>query len=190
MPPKQRFTRKEVIDAALNLVRKNGIGAVTARAVAEALGSSSRPIFTIFTNMEDLIDEVYHEAKKIYNEYVKRGLAYEIPFKGVGQEYIKFAVEEPKLFSLLFMTENGKIPDTKSALAELDDNSSDILSTIKEQYGLNEEASRTLYLESWIFTHGIATLLAKDVCTFTGEEISSMLTDVCQGIIMKKRLKD
>ena len=38
-------------------------------------------------------------AKALYKEYVNKGLTTEPPFKGVGTQYILFAVNEPKLFS-------------------------------------------------------------------------------------------
>ena len=31
MPPKAKFTREEIVNAGLNIVRKRGMGAVTAR---------------------------------------------------------------------------------------------------------------------------------------------------------------
>ena len=51
MPPKAKFTREEIITSALQIVRENGIADVTARELGERLGSSARPIFTVFENM-------------------------------------------------------------------------------------------------------------------------------------------
>ena len=52
MPPKCRFTREQIIQAALELTAEKGIGALTARSLAQRLGSSAKPIFGLFTNME------------------------------------------------------------------------------------------------------------------------------------------
>ena len=41
MPPKPRFTREEIVDAALDIVSRKGIEALTARELGEALGSSA-----------------------------------------------------------------------------------------------------------------------------------------------------
>ena len=51
MPPKPKFTKEEIVTAALNITREKGIDAVTAREIAAKLGSSARPIFTVFRNM-------------------------------------------------------------------------------------------------------------------------------------------
>lgn len=58
MPPKPRFTREEIVAAALDIVSRQGIEALTARELGEVLGSSARPIFTVFRSMEELQQEV------------------------------------------------------------------------------------------------------------------------------------
>lgn len=46
MAPKNKFTREEMITAALKIVRRNGAGSLTAKAIADELGISTRPVFT------------------------------------------------------------------------------------------------------------------------------------------------
>ena len=62
MPPKAKFTKKEVIAAALEMVKENGIENLTARALGERLGSSARPVFTLFDGMEEIKAEVINAA--------------------------------------------------------------------------------------------------------------------------------
>ena len=95
MPPRVRFRKEEIIDAALRIARSRGIDAVTAREVAGELRVSVGPIFTWFETMQQLRTEVYELAKVCYREYIERGLAGPVPFLGVGQESIRFAREEP-----------------------------------------------------------------------------------------------
>ena len=64
MPPKPKFTREQVVDAALELVSKKGIEALTARELGAQLGSSACPIFTAFKNMEELQKEIQTAAMK------------------------------------------------------------------------------------------------------------------------------
>jgi len=47
MPPKPKFTREEVVDTAIELIKDKGIEALTARELGAKLGSSARPIFTV-----------------------------------------------------------------------------------------------------------------------------------------------
>ena len=94
----------EIIEAAVGITRTKGIDAVTAREVGRVLGVSSRPLFTYFDTVEELKRAVYLYAKELYKGYVKDGLKAEIPFLGVGQQYLRFAKEEPNLYKYLFLT--------------------------------------------------------------------------------------
>ena len=51
MPPKPKFTREKITEAALNIIRTRGAESLTARELGKALGSSPCPIFTLFAFM-------------------------------------------------------------------------------------------------------------------------------------------
>lgn len=178
MPPKAKFTKEEITIAALEIVRTDGFEALTSRELGTRLGSSARPIFTVFHNMEEVQQAVVESARMLYKEYVNRGLKEEHPFKGVGTQYILFSVHEPKLFQLLFMSEQPQKPDLSGVLPLVEESYEEILLAIQGEYGIGELLAEKLYHHLWIYTHGIATLCATKMCCFTGDEISSMITEV------------
>ena len=183
MPPKAKFSREEIIDAAINIVREDGFDALTSRALGTKLGSSARPMFTVFQNMEEVQQEVIITAKQKYREYISKGLSQDLAFKGVGMEYILFSINEPKLFQLLFMTEQSQIPDLTGVLPLIDDSYEQILRSIQSGYEIDKSSAEILYRHLWIYTHGIATLCATNMCRFTDEEVSSMIRQVCISIL-------
>ena len=183
MPPKAKFSKEEITKAALTIVREEGFDSLTSRALGAKLGSSARPIFTVFQNMEEVQQSVIQEAKKRYKEYVQKGLSQKPAFKGVGMQYILFAINEPKLFRLLFMNEHKQIPGLTDVLPSIDDNYERILSSIQRNFGIDSVSAVKLYRHLWIYTHGIATLCATNMCRFTGEEISEMMTEVCVSLL-------
>lgn len=178
MPPKAKFSREEIVEAALEIVRAEGFDALTSRTLGAKLGSSARPIFTVFKNMEEVQQAVIDAAKILYREYVQKGLSENPAFKGVGTQYILFSVNEPKLFQLLFMAEHKQVPDLSNVLPLIDESYEQILLSVRNGYGLDEACAEKLYRHLWIYTHGIATLCATGMCRFTGEEISGMMTEV------------
>ena len=115
MPPKVKFQKEEIVNAALSVARRSGMDAVTAREVAKELNVSVGPIFTWFETMEQLKAEVFGRAKEIYRAYIERGLAGSIPFLEVWRQYLRFAREEPQLYRLLFLTR----PDNVNGGGEL-----------------------------------------------------------------------
>lgn len=183
MPPKAKFTREQITRASLEIIREQGMKSLTARTLAKQLGSSSCPIFTVFENMEEVQQSVVEAAKACYKGYVERGLAATPAFKGVGTQYILFAIQEPRLFQLLFMSEQTAVPSLDGVLPLIDESYEKILASIMEGYGLDIKAAEKLYRHLWIYSHGIATLCATEMCRFTGEEISEMITEVCISLL-------
>lgn len=185
MPPKSKFTKEEIADAALAEVERNGFDALTARTLASALGSSPRPIFTVFSGMDEVCAAVIDSANKLYNGYVDEGLKNDVPFRGVGGAYLRFAHEHPKLFMLLFMREQKEQLDERGVLNVIDQNAEKILQSVMNYYGLERGTAERLYMHLWVYTHGIATAVATKVCTFTDEK--AMLTE--EFVAMMEHIK-
>ena len=189
MPPKAKFTRAEIIDAGLAILRKRNMAAVTAREIGHFLGSSPRPIFTVFESMAEVIEGIEQKAREIYSDYIRQGLEQDIAFKGVGKAYIRFSMEEPKLFQLLFMQKRTDETDIHRILPEIDENYSVILQSITDQYPVSTEDAVILYRHLWIYSHGIATLCATSMCRFSDEKMEEMLTEVFRALLIE-RLKE
>ena len=190
MPPKAKFTKEQIIFAAMDVVRQNGAEALTARSLADALGSSPRPIFTVFESMEEVKSEVKTAVKKLYEGYMDKAMAGEKPFKGSGMGYICFAKNEPEFFRLLFMSKQSAELNLGNVLNGIDDYSRMILQSVQKTFGFGLETSSEIYLHLWIYTHGIASLIVTGVCNFTDEEISYMLSQVCGAIVEKFKRED
>ena len=185
MPPKAKFTKNEIINAGLEIVRRDGFEALTARALGAELGSSARPVFTVFESMEEVQNEVISAARSLYGAYQERGLNERNAFKGSGLGYIRFAAEQPKLFQLLFMKEAQAVPDLDNVLRQIDEYYDKIIAAVQSEYGFCHSTAKKLYLHMWIYSHGISVLLATNVCKFTENESSDMLYEVCSGLIRK-----
>ena len=186
MPPKAKFTKEDIVRVGLEILRKSDISYVTAREIGKYLKSSARPIFTLYTSMTEVIEDIEKEAKKIYSSYVQDGLKKDFAFKGVGQAYIAFAIKEPKLFQLLFMKKQGKDIGVNKILPEIEENYDAIVDSITDNYPVSKETAVDLYRHLWIYSHGIATLCATSMCSFTAEEIGEMITEVFKALLTKR----
>ena len=186
MPPKAKFTKEDIVRVGLEILRTSDISCVTAREIGKHLKSSARPIFTLYASMAEVIEDIEKEAKKIYSSYVQDGLKKDLAFKGVGQAYIAFAIKEPKLFQLLFMKKQDKNIGVSKILPEIEENYDAIVSSISDNYPVSKETAVDLYRHLWIYSHGIATLCATSMCSFTGEEIGEMITEVFKALLTKR----
>ncbi len=179
MPPKFKFTREKIINSAVDIVRKNGISALTARALAAELSSSAKPVFGLFQNMEEVQTEVLRSADSLYQAYVQKamkGNRYP-PYKASGIAYIQFAKEEKELFKLLFMRDR-----TGEAITENREAVRPMLNLIMQNLGINEDEAYLLHIELWVYVHGIATMMATSYLNWDMDFVSKSLTDVYEGL--------
>lgn len=184
MPPKPKFTKEEIIAAALGVVSASGMQALTAKSLGNALHTSATPIFTVFSSMQEVTDGVKAAAMERFESYAHK-IGTDTPiFKQVGMQMILFAKEEPQLYQLVFMSQNSDVKSFEDIYAHLGSVAEECLDTIQKDYGLSIEAAKTLFEHSWIHTYGIATLCATGMCDFTKEEISGMLTQDFTAMMM------
>ena len=179
MPPKIKVTKENILSAAVELVRECGAEALNARALAKKLGSSTQPIFSNYTSMEELKQEVIKSAEGIYKNYLNADMekGEYPPYKASGMSYIRFAGEQQELFKLLFMRvrTDEQIPDSFDGI-------NPIIEIIQRNTGLDRKAAELLHLEMWSCVHGIAVMTATGFLKLDTVTVSQMLTDIYSGL--------
>lgn len=182
MAPRNKFSRDEMIERAVQVVRKQGIGALTAKSLANELGVSTQPVFTCFHTIEEVRREVVNAAKILYDDYVKEGLCNDIPFLGFGMHYIRFAKEEPELYRLLFLsTDQG---EGNSALEEMNASLELVTDSMQETYHIDAKTAERYFRDMWLVAHSLATLIVTGSCPYTDQEIGRILTGFSIGHCM------
>lgn len=175
MPPKPKFTKEEIIAAALRVISRKGIDALTAQALGQELGSSARPIFTVFRNMEEVHQEVRIAALKHFEQFAEKAIHYTPAFKQFGMQMILFALEEPHLYQLLFMEGDGQTHRFEEVFTNLGEPAGVCIGILQKEYGLTEAEAMALFRHVWIYTYGVGSLCATGMCRFTEEEINDLL---------------
>lgn len=156
MAPKVKHTREAIIRAGLEVVRDRGPAGLTARNIAERLGSSVQPIYRTFAAMDALSAEVGAAASRIALSYAREAEDEESAFLAIGLGYLEFSRAEPNLFHLLpaggfrLWSPTG----TDWPLFELLDKMrrDDFIAE------LSEEALQRLLRDMFIYTHGLSAL--------------------------------
>jgi AcrR family transcriptional regulator len=182
MPPKPKFTKEQIVECALGIARDSGVEAITAQEVGSRLGTSTRPMFTYFGTVEDLREAATASARDLYDSYAEEGLGMTPAFKGYAMAYIRFAAEEPSLFRLLFMHKAGG--STLVDFLDREGHYEQVLQAVEETFGLERDRASWLYENLWLYAHGIATVSATEVVSFTEAEISEKLGTLCHAMLM------
>ena len=179
MPPKVKITKEDIINIAVDIVRKNGAQAINARTIASALNCSTQPVFSNFATMEELRLAVVDQADVLCQAYMKREVesGKYPPYKANGMAYIRFAKEEMELFKLLYMRDRSA-----ETIPEETDVSNQMETIIQNNTGLEGSDKKLFHLEMWAYVHGIATMIATGFFDLDWDLISRMLTDSYQGL--------
>ena len=156
MPPTVRFTRDAVLHAACQLMRREGMEALNARAIAKELGGSTQPIFRLFTNMEDLHRELILYVARQFQAHAEADMTQsDSPYIQLCTTYLLYGRDEPELFKLLFMRDRvseGQYSDQT--------NFDLVFNIIKKETPLDDETALRFFERTWLFIHGLAVCIA------------------------------
>lgn len=184
MPPKPKFTKDEIVAAALELVAQRGAEGLTARELGKALGSSAWPIFTVFRSMEELQGEVRAAAMRRFESFALQTQPDMPLFKQVGMRMVLFGAREPKLYQLLFMQEDRSAASFDDVFGALGDTAQLCIEAIGRDYGLSGAKARALFEHVWIYTFGVGALCATGVCHFSEAELGKMLSTEFRAMML------
>ncbi len=105
MPPKTRFERSDIIEAAFEIAREEGLEAVKARRVADKLGSSVAPIYNNFETIDELVRAVVEHVLAISRSLLAEQQGNSV-FENIGRASLIFARTYPVLVRDLMLTPN------------------------------------------------------------------------------------
>lgn len=166
MPPTVRFTREAVLNAAFQLVRRDGPSALNARAVAKELGGSTQPIFRLFSGMEELYSEVVALADQTFCSHTNEAaMNSNNPYLSICMSYLHFAREETQLFKLLFMRDrvtDGSVGREYSHAWGCP--------VIIASIHVDQETAWKLYERTFFYVHGVAVCIATQYIPCMPEE--------------------
>ena len=155
MPPKPKFTKEEVAAAALEIVKQDGVAALTARNLGTRLGASARPIFTAFKSMEEVKWAARELAMREFEDYASDYRDYTPAFKRIGMLMVSYAIHEPELFKLLFMQEHPGGLSFRDSIKELGSLENICVTLIQEDYQLTQAEANTLFEQAWVHAFGL-----------------------------------
>jgi AcrR family transcriptional regulator len=173
MPPKPTIEKQAILNAAISLVREQGMESVNARRIASFLNCSTKPLFRVYENMEALKQDVITQLNINYNTFMEARISKDNRLLTQAIAYIEFARQERNIFNTLFM---NKTCEGKSIEEILDAewNQPSIINT-QEITGLSLEHARSLFRDVWLYSHGIATQIASDDINLPYEEVTELV---------------
>ena len=187
MPPNFKFKKNEIIQAAFDIVRKQGWKGLSARAVAKTLNASSKPIYAYFQSMAELEEEVVKKAVDLLYEYMIRERTSD-PWHDHGIGYAMFGLDEKELF--LAATDKMHIDHYREYGQIIWDTLTSSLSDYPPFSGLTDEQIYKIQLTRWLMAHGLAVQAATQPHgIFSKEDIVDIMQTGSDAIISGMRIQ-
>jgi AcrR family transcriptional regulator len=172
------FTSEAIVQAAFALTRERGWAAVSARSIAKKLGSSTMPIYSTMKSMEEIERLVRARAESVLSDCQRRPYT-DNPVQNLAIGYVAFARDEKNLFRFLYVDrpvaatlENDREGAGQASEAQA---SAEVAAHLPE--GLRMSLQDQRVLKSWIFTHGLASLVGNGVLDLPDEKIRDLLLE-------------
>ncbi len=180
MPAKKQITREMILDAAMALLRTEGIDAVQVRSLAKYLHCSTQPIYLSFSGMDALRTALNADAVALFLQALRDG-SNGTPPRLYGMPYIRFAGAEKKLFQFLFLRPNA-FSELRASLAPV---MQDEIGRLMQRCSLDYDMAHHLHDQLWMHTHGIASMLATDFCVWDMDKVARMVAD-CEADLCRR----
>lgn len=189
MPPIKKFSKEKIIDVTYELLKNEGIENINVRRIAKELNGSVHLIYHNFSNMDELLNEVYKKIYIKYQDIIKNAKNDDKPYLAKGLAYIKFAYEYPEFYKIIFMQES-KMDIEKFMMSDIETIKNVILS-INKKFDIKKEDLIEFHKKIWIFTHGLASLIVTKTINFNEEKIKKILIDTVNEMFIgyKERKK-
>lgn len=186
MAPKSKFTKDQIIDAAFDIARTEGIDRITIRKVAEKLGSSIAPIYVNFKEVDELIQEVIKKTFAISKQLLMEQNTGH-PFHDIGVASLRFAKEYSVLFRDLVMKKNDHMSDHNNEMGML----VEMMKQDPELEGLTDGELMTILLKMKIFQTGLSVMVANELLPddFDEQKMIHILNSTAKDIIAAAQMR-
>lgn len=187
MPPKTKITEEMIVNAAFEIARESGWEHINARSVAERLGCSTQPVMYCFATVEELKRAVYAKLDRFHAEYLMN-IRDDDVMLGIGLNYIRFAIDEPRLFRFLFQSGYA----VEHSLLEMVDSPelAPVLEMISGAMEMNMKQTKDVFITLAMFVHGYASIIANNGLEYDEKVVTAHLERVYTGAVLAAKQSD
>lgn len=165
--------KKIIINTAILMVKKYGWDSLNARSLAKELGMSTKPLYRIYSGMDEIKNDLYEAIYKIYDEFITKRIDNKNALVTLCVAYVEFAKENKNLFNCLFLSNNLNWKTIDDVLNEKWNQSTIINLVNKHGYSFDE--AKSLFMHLWTYANGLASLIATNDMEIEAKDIIKKL---------------
>lgn len=192
MTARVSIPEEKIIQAALDLIREGGWEKVSARGIANRLGSSTMPIYSAIGSMDQLRMNASIAARRLLSDAQRVGRTGN-PVLDLAVGQVVFAKDEPRLFRFIVESQHAMREQViKASREERDKGGIGDLAAVRERLEsfsapINAEE---FVMQSWIYTSGLAFLVSEGNLDLDETQIEAYLSNAGAAFYFFHKNKD
>ena len=163
------LTKETITKKAVVIINKYGWEHLNVRKLAKELKISTKPLYRIYSGMNEIKADVYKEIYKQYDEFITSRVDNKNALVTLCVAYVEFAKKYKNLFISMFLSNNLSWNSIDDVLNEKW-NQGAIINLVNKQ-GYSFEEAKNLFMHVWLYSNGLATLIATNQITLDDKEI-------------------
>jgi AcrR family transcriptional regulator len=179
--------KKELMEAGINCVAKEGVEALSLRKLAGVCGVSHAALYTHFTNKDDFLEKMQNYITENFSKELEKAIAksksQESILMDLGKAYLHFFVKNHNYFVFLFGKSNIALDLTEKASSEKNYRPFEIFKSVVIQIlstkNYPKEKWNDAIISLWAFIHGITALATMENIKYNNKWVKK-LTDFMQ----------
>lgn len=186
MARKKSHNKEAILQTAVDLIDKYGKASFSVRNVAKHLNASTQPIYSYFSDTQDLYEQVLQEIERLLLQQINHPYSAFV-FRNMGYGFTLFAKEHPNLFEAFFNEKERNQRFIHLFLKKL----RDALDQDERFHHMSSQGKDLLLEKMWTFCFGYASLIIRGlVPDSSDEQIKQMVLDMGTAVIKDAMAKE
>lgn len=176
-----------LLDESAAMVAEGGPNNLSLRKLTEAVGTSTSAVYTLYGSREALMQAVYDRAIGSFtrSQEIPETDRPEYDLFNMGMAYRRWALDNPKLYPVMFLSPTGSEPEDKRAVMgpTVDRLTRSIKRCCESGYLDPNCDAKAMAIQLWSMVHGYVSLelmglLTPEVTGRTSKEIDASYADI------------
>lgn len=181
MPKAIEISKDTIVKSAVKMINKDGWESLNARSLAKHIGISTKPLYRIYSNMDEIKSDALSEIYRQYDEFINSRIDSKNALLTLCIAYVEFANSYNNLFISLFLSHNLKWQKIEDVFNEKW-NQSTIINLVNK-HGFSFDEAKELFLQMWLYANGLATLVATNQIELDEDRIMHRMVKIYKNLV-------
>ena len=189
MARKTQISKEIILEAAFQMLLREGYATISITSLAKEIGCSTQPIAWHFGNMDGLRTELLEYCLMFLKDrYTVDGENVSSVLEEIALRYVELAYDYPNLYKYLYMSEQDGKRMAAIAQSLRAENRDKIIQMLEKEHNISSELADKYLLNMQLYVHGIASFMVTKVSFSSKEVMMKMIHDASEAFL--KQLKE